>query len=507
MHASSPVSPGRRHRSTRFARPVMLGLLAFLVLLVMVALLSLRYSRERQEATRWVEHTDQVIETLYRVRMHVTDLETGKRGYLLTFDESYLAPHGVSAEDVRNDVGALQLLVADNPAQRAGAARLAELLAAKLREIEEVLAAGRSSGQAAATAIIQARASKRLMDEIRSQTDAMLEAEHRLLMQRQERSTSAERDTAWLTAAAVLLALLFASAAGLQAQREVRRRRRGAEQLRFLRDLSEQRAAELERSQAALSRAKSDAERANQAKSRFLAAAGHDLMQPLQIITMALDYLERCAGPAGAPHVHRAAAAIATMDHAFGQFTEAAKLSAGTVTPQREAIDLGPLLADICDQLRPVAAAKGLRLRLVPSTLQISTDPWMLETILRNLIGNAIKYTRDGGILVGVRRKRHSLALQVCDTGMGIPADKLEVIFDEFHRLTPGTGDGVGLGLSIVNHVTDLLGYRLSVRSTPEKGSCFGIEVPCSSGGCRAAESSWPATDGRRGRSAAQAFA
>ncbi|MBI3516230.1 MAG: hypothetical protein HY060_19535 [Proteobacteria bacterium] len=132
-------------------------------------------------------------------------------------------------------------------------------------------------------------------------------------------------------------------------------------------------------------------------------------------------------------------------------------------------------MRDIC---APAALAKELDFRMVASSARVRTDPDMVLTILINLVGNAIKYTDRGRVLVGCRRRAGRLIIEVHDTGVGIAADHLPAIFEEFRRVEPQRRAGYGLGLSIVRQSVELLGHRVRVRSTVGRGSCFAIELP-----------------------------
>ena len=216
--------PGSRLPSRWFVRPVILGIAAFLMLLAAIGFLGIRDWHERQAASRSVEHSRQVIETLDRVRSDHRRVGDRKRGYLLTLDPTYLNPYGVSEESVRREIEALQTLVADDPLQSLRAAHLAPIVAAKLREMDEILKTARTSSLEAGLAII------RSMDEIRSQIDQMLDIERLLLAHWQARVDGLQQSTIWLIAAAVVIASIFAGAAFALARLEVTRRREATEE-------------------------------------------------------------------------------------------------------------------------------------------------------------------------------------------------------------------------------------------------------------------------------------
>ncbi len=236
---------------------------------------------------------------------------------------------------------------------------------------------------------------------------------------------------------------------------------------------------------AELARQREEAERANAAKTRFLAAASHDLRQPMHAIGLMVGLLrERTADPAQRALADRTYAAVQAMETLFGSLLDVSKLDAGAVVPQPVDLALADLLARIEHTYQPLAAGKGLRLRVRPSTLAVHSDPALLERILGNLVSNAIRYTPHGGVLVAARRRgAGEVQLQVVDTGVGIDPAQCELVFEEFVRLAgpgaAGAGDeGLGLGLSIVRRTAALLGHRVALQSRPGRGSCFTVSLP-----------------------------
>ena len=228
---------GSRLPSRWFVRPVILGIAAFLTLLAATGFLGMRYWHERQAASRAVEHSRLVIETLDRVRVFIADLETERRGYLLTLDPTYLNPYGASAEAVRREIEALQALVADDPLQSLRAGHLALVVAAKLQQMGEILNTARTSSLEAALAML------RSMDEIRSQLDQMLDIERFSLARSQARVDELQQSTIALIASAVVIAIIFAGGAIALARLEVNRRREATdENTRLYSDLRERQA-------------------------------------------------------------------------------------------------------------------------------------------------------------------------------------------------------------------------------------------------------------------------
>lgn len=226
------------------------------------------------------------------------------------------------------------------------------------------------------------------------------------------------------------------------------------------------------------------AEQALLTKTRFLAAASHDLRQPLQALNMFVSVLAgRIEEPSTLTIIHKIERSLAALADLINTLLDVSRLEAGAILPEPRACDGAALLARLADELEPMARERSLRLRVVAPSVMLHTDPHLLEIILRNLIGNAIKYTDPGGgILLGGRRQGRFLRLDVIDTGHGIADDQLALIFQDFHRVSDerraDPGGGLGLGLGIVSRVALLLGVEVTVASTPGRGSRFSVRVP-----------------------------
>ncbi len=238
---------------------------------------------------------------------------------------------------------------------------------------------------------------------------------------------------------------------------------------------------ERKRSEQALREAKEAAEKANTAKTRFLTAASHDLRQPLQALSLLNGALATKANtPQAVEIVEKQGKTLKSMGGLLDALLNLSKLEAGTITPELTAFPVGSLLERMHSDFEEQARCKGLILQVRPCTHAIRSDPALLERIIHNLIANAVEQTSSGGVLLGCRRRRTKLRLEVWDTGPGIPPDQLQGIFAEFYQLDKSARpqQGLGLGLSIVNRLAQLLGHRLDVRSKPGKGSVFAVEVP-----------------------------
>ncbi|WP_227010810.1 hybrid sensor histidine kinase/response regulator [Pelagibius marinus] len=237
----------------------------------------------------------------------------------------------------------------------------------------------------------------------------------------------------------------------------------------------------------ALEDALQEAERANASKSRFVAAASHDLLQPLSAAKLFISSLEEMALGEGARlTAQKASSALGSVEAILGALLDISKLDSGRAAVEVTAFPIDQILGPLRDEFEPLAQQKGLTLTVMDCKLMVESDPAYLRRILQNLIANAIRYTKSGRVLVGTRRQASSLTLQVWDSGPGIPEDQQDVIFKEFQRLDTtecaGESAGVGLGLAIVERACTLLGHALSLRSQPGRGTAFFVTVPRAAG-------------------------
>jgi two-component system CheB/CheR fusion protein len=234
----------------------------------------------------------------------------------------------------------------------------------------------------------------------------------------------------------------------------------------------------------ALDLAKQQAEQANRTKSRLLAAASHDLRQPLQTLALLQGLLaNNVQGDKLQKLVARLGDALGAMSGMLNTLLDINQIKAGNVRTCPVAFSLQDLLPRLCREFAYQAEAQGLALRWVTADVMVQSDPRLLEQILRNLLANAVKYTKTGKVLVGCRRRPGAVSLEVWDTGVGIADGELLAIFDEYHQIDNDSRErsrGLGLGLSIVRRLAKLLGHRISVRSRPGKGSVFAVEIALS---------------------------
>ena len=228
--------------------------------------------------------------------------------------------------------------------------------------------------------------------------------------------------------------------------------------------------------------ARTAAEKANETRSRFFAAAGHDLSQPMQAMRLFHDVLDsRVTDPAQRQVLALLGRAMNSAEGLLHELQDIARLDGEPTVTLRD-VSLATLLREVAAEMEPLAIGKGLDLRVVVSgDRQVTTDPSLLRRVLGNLISNAIRYTDTGGVLVGLRRRRDQTVIEVWDTGIGIAPDLHDVIFEDFYQVSNPARDrsrGTGLGLAIVRRLCALLKCRISLASQPGRGSVFRVMMP-----------------------------
>ncbi|MDQ2089700.1 hybrid sensor histidine kinase/response regulator [Marimonas arenosa] len=230
-----------------------------------------------------------------------------------------------------------------------------------------------------------------------------------------------------------------------------------------------------------LADALSEAERANASKSRFVAAASHDLLQPLSAAKLYMASIEPDQSPDQIRQIaDKARRSLDSVESILEALLDISNLDSGKAAVLRAPVPLDLILRQLGDELGPTARAKGLDLRILPTSAVVNSDATYLRRIAQNLIVNAVRYTERGKILVGVRRRPKSVRLEVWDTGPGIAPDQRDIIFREFQRLdaAASAAEGMGLGLAIVERACALLGHPLELVSTVGRGTGFLVELP-----------------------------
>lgn len=240
------------------------------------------------------------------------------------------------------------------------------------------------------------------------------------------------------------------------------------------------RTAELSLVNTELAKAQSVAEEANLGKTRFLAAAGHDILQPLNAARLySASLSEKLGKGENEDIVGKIESSLESVETILGAVLDISRLDTGGMKPNLTTFPLGSLLKQIETDFMPLARKKGLKLSVVHSSLHIRTDRNLLQRLVQNLVSNAIKYTRTGGIVVGVRRRGNHAEIQVADSGIGIAQDKARTVFREFTRLEDGVreAEGLGLGLSIVDRISRVLKLQLTMKSAVNKGTVMALSV------------------------------
>lgn len=246
-----------------------------------------------------------------------------------------------------------------------------------------------------------------------------------------------------------------------------------------------ERTEELTRLNSALANAKAEADAANISKTKFLAAASHDILQPLNAARLYVTSLvERHGAKPGATSdvqlVGNIDASLEAVEEIFGALLDISRLDTGAMKPELSVFRIDDILRQLEVEFSPIARAKNLELKFMPCSLTVRSDRRLLRRVLQNLVSNAVKYTQQGRVLVGCRRMGPQIRIDICDTGVGIPKSKQQEIFIEFRRLDQGAkiARGLGLGLSIVERGARVLNHAIHVTSKPGYGSQFSIEVP-----------------------------
>lgn len=223
---------------------------------------------------------------------------------------------------------------------------------------------------------------------------------------------------------------------------------------------------------------------ANNSKSRFLAAAGHDLMQPLNAAKLFASTLsQQILNDHQQELLAHLEGSLESLESVLSILVEISKLDAGAIEPKMQAVELSSVLKPLKDEFTALATEKGLQLRTHFRDVWVLGDPHWLRRIIQNLLANSIRYTETGGILLGCRKRGNNLVIEVWDTGSGIPESKLNDIFLEFKRLNTSDSKGLGLGLAIVERMTKRMGYNLKVESWVDHGSRFSLTVPLTEAG------------------------
>ncbi len=447
-------------RPSPLAGVALLGAIGVIVL-AGLSLHALEVTDARVRATgQAIEQDRTAIRELRQLAAAFEQALAAERGYLLTDDRSMLAGLRAAGQSLDQIMTGLAASPAWSASQRGAVAELTAGIRASIAEFDQTVALHDAGQSAAAIALVQHGAATVFDASLRARVGSMIDdmSERRMVdidaNHHEEAVALAVAIGGTGFGALVLLATCIVVAVQMRAHHK---------------------------SEAALLAGRNTAQAANQAKSRFLAAVSHDLRQPLHAITLFIAALRRrTEGGELDTIIDNIAIATGAMQRMFTALLDVARLDAGAVVVQPRSFALDELLHALRAKFAPLAAARGLTLDIPDSGLFVWTDPALLESILSNLLANAVAYTAQGSVTMTARRHDRALDLEVRDTGPGIAAERLDRIFDEFVHLDHAdpSGHGVGLGLAIVRLLADLLGARVTVESTPGAGSSFIVRLP-----------------------------
>ena len=493
---------------------LLLAVVGPLVAVSVTAVTTLRSLDSARDALRSVEHTRHVIDAADTVLVRLLDAETGQRGFIITGDEAYLAPHAHAREDVVAGLASLRRLTADNPRQQARLDTLGAYVRQRLDTLDGRITVRRTAGFEMAREALVEGGGRRLMDSARAVLGRLRSEELSLLDERQARLARMRR---W-TVAVLLSGLGLTLGVGLvvnrillnAAEREASDSRVLSQQNTQLQDQAmelelqaqhlQDQAAEMEAQQNELQMQQTELEdrareaaSANQAKSDFLGVMSHELRTPLNAILGYIDILQ--AGVRGSltpsqqedlGRARRAANHLLTLVSSVLDF---ARLDAGRVSYDLQDVSVGSILEAVEPLIEQQMRGSGVTYVRdgVDPALTVRADPEKAHQILVNLLGNAAKFTPNGGrVWVSSAADNGMVVLRVHDTGRGIASNRQGDIFDPFVQVDrastaesrPGASIGVGLGLAISRDLARGMGGDLTVESMPGSGSVFSVRLP-----------------------------
>ena len=452
---------------------------AFMVGVVYLAIVgSVAYTNVNRfaDATARAERTHVVLRTLEETFSVVTGAETGARGYVITGDARYLQPYRDAETKAVAGLRGLERLVGDNPPQRRRVDQLSPLIARRFSILDETIRLRADAGPAAAAAALAVAApavdrGNAVMDSIRVVVDAMSADETARMRARSLRERASLRRATTLIVVSFFVAVVLGLAAALFVSRDIERRLRAEEEAR---------------------KAKETAEAASRAKSEFLAMMSHELRTPLNsVIGFSNVLLRNRAGnmrERDLMYLRRIRAGGQHLLSLINEVLDLSKIEAGRMRVDRAPVALGSLVEDIIASFEGQTRDRPITLepQVPPNLTPIMTDPAKLLQVMTNLIGNAVKFTERGSVVVRIvadQASRRPLRIEVADTGIGIPADRQRAIFDAFEQVDSSTArqfGGTGLGLAVTKSLCDVLGYGLEVKSELGVGSVFSVILTAS---------------------------
>lgn len=446
-------------------RPAIFAVSAVVLLGGILAHATIQSEKRQDWAERAILHTERVIDDLHVLEGRLIESEDAERGFLLTNDSRSLTALRTAEAAATNAIARLRTAVSD-PLEDAVAestrlAQVERLASSDIAEMDRIVDLQQAGQSADAVPVARGRADHSFVTQLRDMIAAMVTDEQRHLASRlAELNQQAFIAVAVSVTGSAFAAVLMAIAFGLVVQYASRQ-------------TTVQRALRTEHDIAMA---------ADKAKSRFLATASHDLRQPLHAMHLFVSALRRrVSDPEATQLVAGIGSAAESMQMMFNSLLDVSKLHAGVVTPNPEDFPLQSVFGRLYSSFVAPATAKGIGFSIVRSAATLHTDPVLLESILRNLISNAIRYTRRGEVSVLCDDSGDAIRIDVCDTGPGIPAEQIERAFEEFQRLdTSASGEdrGLGLGLAIVRRLANLLDLPVEVHSEVGVGTTFSVVVP-----------------------------
>src|SRR5258708_1300143 len=454
------------------------GLAAAFSILLLVAELSYTSFVRNSEDRRWVTHTHSVLEKLDSLQIHLIDAETGQRGYIITGEETYLAPYQDGIGGISREIRELRELTADNPVQQGSLDRMEPLIAAKLGELQNRIEIRKKEELAAGVAAVAEGSGKRLMDQIRVLAAAMKQEEDRLLVLRSNELEASGRRTRMIIVIGEALGFLFLAAAGFLIHQEMRRRASAEQEVRTLNRDLERRVAE--RTAELAERAK-ELERSNMELQQFAYVASHDLQEPLRTIAsftqlLAKRYSDKLDDKAR-EFINFAVDGSKRMQTLINDLLVYSRV--GTQGNPCAATRCDAMLDRILKNLKISIESSGAVITRGPLPVVIG-DEGQLAQLFQNLLTNAMKFRGAGvpRIHISASAEGARWKFMVRDNGIGISPehqDRIFVIFQRLHTKTQYPGTGIGLAIS--KKVVERHGGRIWIEPTPGGGSTFCFTV------------------------------
>ncbi|HUD60580.1 MAG TPA: CHASE3 domain-containing protein [Acetobacteraceae bacterium] len=450
-----------RSESLRSPAILMVGALAVLgCALIFFVIESGLQQGSRDQA---IQYSEQVIGELRQLQLHAADAESGQRGYLLTGDPGYLAPFDAAPAAIDAITRHLRTEFSGPLGDQIELVRLDQitrLAETKFTELSRTIDLERTGQRADALALVRSNAGLFVMGSLRDALATMVADETRRLAARLEERKREQDIALAVSAGGGAFAMLMMLAASVLAVLFMRANRTTQIMLQSAHD-------------AAVS--------ADRAKSQFLATASHDLRQPLHAMNLFISALRRrVSGEEATKLVANMASAAESMQMMFNSLLDVSKLHAGAIVPAMRDFPVEEVLARLRNAFAASAAAKGIDLDIAATASVVHSDPVLLESILGNLVSNAVRYTRQGRVSVQCHERDDLACLEIRDTGPGIPADQIERAFEEFQRLDTSNAAerGLGLGLAIVRRLARLLDLQIEILSEVGEGTAFTVIIP-----------------------------